>query len=416
VDAPAQRPEGRAFGSADVATLVLGLLVVALGAYALVGQARVTARHRLELADPRLGAEAFELTIALDPRSGATTLDGLAPPRPRKGETFPVPYGPDAGRMVQIVAVERSEGVVRIRTRCPTCETVEWGRSDGVLAIRNEAGGPLAGMGYELHVRAGAGPLDVDVRSEPTSAWRHTLDPLEAVALQAADCQSEEGPCSFGPGFTLADDEVTVVRLRSSEGSPGFELALLGTAYRGVAMRDRRSVVANGFFLAWLALGLLVAGASLIRAPSMLVRAAVLLAVGLSVPVALWLPGSSGWYWWPPRPVPMAPLLAGSSVVVAACAAYLLSRGLGLPWAWPRPAAAIGTVALVLAFALAVPALLIDERTDALVDVPPIDGGAQLAYVSLYTSTALGVAGAWLLGAAGRERARMPVDERRAMP
>jgi hypothetical protein len=73
-------------------------------------------------------------------------------------------------------------------------------------------------------------------------------------------------------------------------------------------------------------------------------------------------------------------------------------------------------VALVLAFALAVPALLIDERTDALVDVPPIDGGAQLAYVSLYTSTALGVAGAWLLGAAGRERARMPVDERRAMP
>lgn len=409
-------PEARAFGAGDLATLLLGVFVAVVGAYSWLGPARVMATHRLELADPRLGAERFELTIALDPRSGTATLDGLAAPRPREGETFPVPYGPDAGRMVQVSGVERSEGLVRIRTRCPTCVTVEWGRRDAVLEIRSSAGALLPGMGYELHVRAGAGPIEVEVRSPGSPSLRHALEPLEAVALQDADCPSEEGPCSFGPGFALAGDETTVVRLRAREGSAGFEIRLFGSGDRTVTMRERRSGVANGFFAGWLAVGLLVAGASLVGAPSTRVRAAVLLAVGLSVPVTLWLPGSSGWYWWPPRPVPMAPLLAGSSVVVSASAAYLLSRGVGLPWAWPRRAAAMGTVALVLAFAVAVPALLIDERTDDVVDAPPFDRGAQLAYVSLYASTALGVVGGWVLGAAGRDRGTMTPDKRRAMP
>jgi hypothetical protein len=271
-------------------------------------------------------------------------------------------------------------------------------------------------MGYELHVRAGAGPLEVEVGSDGSGSLRHSLDALEAVALQDADCPSEEGPCSFGPGFALAGHETTVIRLRAREGSAGFELRLLGSGERSVAMRDGRSGFANGLFVAWLVLGLFVAGASLVRRPSTRVRAAVLLAVGLSVPVALWLPGSSGWYWWPPRPVPSAPLLAGSSVVVTACSAYLLSREWGLPWAWPRRVAVAGTVALVLAFAVAIPALLIDERTDALVDIPPISGGAQLGYVSLYMATGLGLVGGWVLGAAGRGRATMTADERRPMP
>lgn len=407
----------RSFGAGDVATLVLGLVVAAVGAYAWLGPARVTVGHRLELSDPRLGADPFQLTIALDPRSGRSTMDGLPMPRPRAGENFPVPYGPDAGRAVRIEGVERSDGVVRIRTRCSNCRTVEWGRPDGVLEISSEGGTVLSGMGYELHVRAGAGPLEVEVRSPSAPAWRQTLDPLDAVALLDADCPSEEGPCAFGPGFALGDDEVTVVRLRAREGSPGFELRLLGSAHRNVAMRDRRSGVANGFFVAWLGLGLLVAGASLLRVPSVRVRAAVLLALGLSVPVALWIPGSSGWYWWPIRPVPMGPLLAASSVAVSAGAAWMLSHDVGLPWARGRRLIVAGTTCLAVALVLALPALLIDERADPLVGVPGAEGlGTWAAYLSLYLATGLGVVGGWLLGAAGRERARIPVDERRAMP
>lgn len=415
VGVPAPSPRSRAFRTDDAATLLLGLLVAAVGAFAWLGPARVPAGHRLELADPRLGAEPFELTIALDPRSGAVTLDGLSTPGAREGETFPVPYGPDAGRRVQISGVERSEGLVRIRTRCPTCRTVEWGRRDAVLDIRSTQGTVVSGMGYALHVRAGAGPLQVEVRTPGSPSWRHALGPLEAVALQDADCPSEEGPCSFAPGFALTDGSA-IVRLRAREGSAGFEIRLVGIGHRTVAMRDRRSAAADGLFAAWLALGLLVAGASLLRAPSARLRAALLLAAGLSVPLALWLPGSSDWYWLPVRPVPMAPLLAGSSVVVSSSAAYLVSRDAGLPWAWPRRVARIGTVALVLAFALAVPALLIDDRTDPLVGVPPIDGGAQVGYVSLYVATALGLLGGWLLGTAGRDRATMTPDERRPMP
>lgn len=407
----------RPFRAGDVATLVLGLVVAVVGAYAWLGPARIIVGHRLELSDPRVGAEPFQLTIALDPRSGRSTTDGLPMPRPRAGETFPVPYGPDAGRAVRIEGVERSEGVVRIRTRCSNCRTVEWGRPDGVLEISSEGGTVLAGMGYELHVRAGAGPLEVEVRSPSAPVWRQTLDPLDAVALLDADCLGEEGPCAFGPGFALGDDEVTVVRLRAREGSPGFELRLLGSAHRMVAMRDRRSGIANGFFVAWLALGLLVAGASLVRVPSTRMRATVLLALGLSVPLALWIPGSSGWYWWPIRPVPMGPLLAGASVVVSAGAAWGLSHDVGLPWARARRLVLAGTVCLVAALPLALPALLIDERTDLFVDVPGGEGfGTWAAYLSLYLATGLGVAGGWLLGAAGRHRARIQVDERRAMP
>ncbi|HEU4354044.1 MAG TPA: hypothetical protein VFT27_00505 [Actinomycetota bacterium] len=409
--------EERPFRAGTAATLVLGLVVAAVGAYAWLGPARITVGHRLELSDPRLGAEPFRLTIALDPRSGRSTMNGLPIPRPRAGETFPVPYGPDAGQVVRIEGVESSDGVVRIRTRCSRCRTVEWERPGGVLEIGSEGGAVTPGMGYELHVRAGAGPLEVEVRSPSAPTWRQTLGPLNAVALQDADCPSEEGPCAFGPGFAIGDDEVTVVRLRAREGSPGFEFSLLGRAHPNIAMRDRRSSVANAFFVSWLVLGLLVAGGSLLRTPSTRVRAAVLLALGLSVPVALWIPGSSGWYWWPIRPIPMGPLLAGSSVVVSAGAAWVLSRDIGLPWARVRRLAFAGTVCLAVALVLAFPALLIDERSDLFVEGPGGEGlGSWAAYVSLYLATGLGVAGGWLLGAAGRERARMPVDERRAMP
>lgn len=403
------------FGTRDAATMLLGLLVAAVGAFAWLGPARVTVGHRLELDDPRLGAEPFELTIALDPRSGEATLTDLPMSRPREGETFPVPYGPDAGRKVHVVGVERSGGVVRIRTRCPTCRTVEWGRRDGVLEISSVGGTVAPGMGYQLHVRAGAGPLEVQVRSGEVAPWRHGLDPLDAVALQAADCPSEGGPCSLGPGFALEDDQPALVRLRADQGSPGFEVRLSGSAQRDVAMRDRRSGLANGAFAAWLVLGLLVAGASLVGMPSARVRAAVLLGVGLSVPVALWVPGFSRWYWWPPRPVPMGPLLAASSLIVSAGAAWVLSRSLGLPWAGPRRLVVVGTVATVAALVLLAPALLMDDAVDVLVDIPLVDG-AQLAYLSLSASTALGVVGGWLLGAAGRDRATMAEDGRRAMP
>jgi len=409
-------PNERPFRPVDAATLVLGLFVAVVGMYAWLGPVRVPEGHVLALADPRLGADRFELSITLDPRSGEATLEGLDVSAPREGDTFPVPYGPDRGRPVGITRVERSAVGVRIQTRCPTCETVEWGRRDGVLEILATEGTVRPGMGYELHVRAGAGPLEVEVRSPSGEPWRHALEPLDAVALQDVDCPSEEGPCSFGPGFTLEDDEASVVRLRAREGSAGFEVRISGRASRFVAMRDRRSGVANGFFAAWLLLGALVAVSSLVRAPSARARAAVLLAVGLSVPVALWVPGSSRWYWWPVGPVPMAPLLAVSSVVVSGGAAGVLSRGVGLPWARARRAAVLGTAAVVGALALLVPALLIDQRTDTLVDIAPLDAGAQLGYLSLYAATALGVLGGWLLGAARRDRATIVVDERRTMP